>query len=301
MAGGNTTGAVAAIATAAAGVAQAFASGDYDETDCENLKPSTEGSDSKVTDKSAIARAEAHMVYACKYFNAVKTTAKTNLLISTIQQAGAFYIAGLQKEVADRAQDRLDATWENIKDKSDKLYNHWYDNSRPVEIDMLNKAKAASDAGYEAQYDVVRNRASIDTSREFSRARDKLRRESSVHCVGATRASMRQLHAAEARARVSAINAGYRFEEARKERIEDKLRKEVFDWTNQFRGVAGQGLQGASSLQPIADQMVNPYAGWASAFGNLSSFGNAWNQGSMAGFYGANAPSHIGQNIAGAW
>lgn len=301
MAGGNTTGAVAAIATAAAGVAQAFLSGDYDKDPCDNLKPSTTGSSSKVTDASAVARAEAHMTYACKYFNAVKTTAKTNLLIATIQQAGAFYIAGLQKEVADRAQDRLDATWENIKDKSDKLFDHWYGVSRPIEIDMISKAKADADAGYVAQYDVARNRATADAAREFSRARDKVRRESNVHCVGSTRASMRQLHAAEARARVSAINAAYRFEEARKERIEDKQRKEVYDWANQFRGVAGQGLQGATSLQQIAGQMVNPYAGWASAFGNLSSFGNAWNQGTMAGFYGANAPLHIGQNIAGAW
>lgn len=299
MAGGNTTGAVTAIATAAAGIAQALFSNDY-KHDTTTIKI-PEGNGNKVTDKSAEARAAAHVKYAQQYFNSVKTVAKTNLLIATVQQAGAFYIAGLQKEVADRAQDRLDVTWENIKDKSDKLFNHWYDVSRPIEIAMINKAKADADAGYVAQYDVARNRATADASREFSRARDKVRRESNVHCVGSTRASMRQLHAAEARARVSAINAAYRFEEARKERIEDKQRKEVHEWTNQFRGATSHGLQGATSLQQIAGQMVNPYAGWASAFGNLSNFGNAWNQGTMAGFYGANAPLQIGQNIAGAW
>lgn len=299
MAGGNTTGAVAAISTAAAGVAQAFLSGDYDQDTTEIQIPS--GSGSKITDKSAEARAAAHVKYAQQYFNSIKTVAKTNLLIATIQQAGAFYIAGLQKEVADRAQDRLDETWENIRDKSDKLFNHWYDVSRPIEIAMIGKAKSDADSGYIAQYDTARNRAVVDAAREFSRSRDKVRREANVHCVGSTRASIRQLYAAEARARVSAINAAYRFEEARKERIEDKQRKEVYDWANQFRGVAGQGMQGATSMQQIAGQMVNPYAGWASAFGNLSSFGNAWNQGTMAGFYGANAPLHIGQNIAGAW
>lgn len=299
MAGGNTTGAVTAIATAAAGIATAFLSDDY-KHDTTTIKI-PEGNSNKVTDKSAEARAAAHVKYAQQYFNSVKTVAKTNLLIATVQQAGAFYIAGLQKEVADRAQDRLDTTWENIKDKSDKLFNHWYDVSRPIEIAMINKAKADADAGYIAQYDAARNRATADASREFSRARDKVRRESNAHCVGSTRASMRQLHAAEARARVSAINAAYRFEEARKERIEDKQRKEVHEWANQFRGVASHGLQGATSLQQIAGQMVNPYAGWASAFGNLSNFGNAWNQGTMAGFYGANAPLQIGQNIAGAW
>lgn len=301
MAGGNTTGAVAAIATAAAGVAQAFLSGNYDAEECSNLKPQTTGSSSKITDASAVARAEAHMQYACKYFNAVKVTAKTNLLIATVQQAGAFYIAGLQKEVADRAQDRLDETWANIKDKSDKLFGHWYDVSRPIEIQMIEKAKADVDSGYVPQYEEVRNRASIDVSKEFSRARDKLRRESNVHCVGSTRSQMRQLYAAEARARVSAINAGYRFEEARKERIEDKQRKEVFDWTTQFRGTAGQGLQGAMSMQQIASQNVNPYTGWASAFGNLTNFGNSWNQGNMAGFYGRNAPMQVGMETAGIW
>lgn len=301
MAGGNTTGAVAAIATAAAGVAQAFLSGDYEESKCENLKPSTTGSNSKITDASAVARAEAHMQYACKYFNSVKVMAKTNLLIATVQQAGAFYIAGLQKEVADRMQDRMDSTWENIKDKSDKLFNHWYDISRPIEIDMINKAKAAADAGYVADYETVRNRAVIDTAKEFARQRDKLEREQSAHCVGATRAGRRMLRAAEAKARVTAINAAYRFEEAHKERIEDKQRKEVFEWANQFRGLGGQGLQGASALSGIASQQVNPYAGWASAFGNLSNFGSAWNQGTMAGFYGANAPMQVGTQTAGLW
>lgn len=301
MAGGNTTGAVAAIATAAAGVAQAFLSGNYDAEDCGELKPKTTGSSSKITDASAVARAEAHMHYACKYFNAVKVTAKTNLLIATVQQAGAFYIAGLQKEVADRAQDRLDETWANIKDKSDKLFNHWYDNSRPIEIDMLNKAKKDMDAGYTPQYDEVRNRASVDVAKEFSRARVKLQRESNVHCVGSTRSQIRQLYASEARARVTAINAGYRYEEARKERIEDKQRKEVLDWTNQFKGVAGNGLQGAMSMQQVASQNVNPYTGWASAFGNLSNFGNAWNQGNMAGFYSRNASMQVGMETAGLW
>lgn len=299
MAGGNTTGAVAAIVTAAAGVAQAFLSRNYDADNSAIAIPS--GSSQKVTDKSAEARAAAHVKYAQQYFNSVKLTAKTNLLIATVQQAGAFYIAGLQKEVADRAQDRLDKTWDNIKDKSDKLFSHWYDTSRPIEIAMIEKAKADADAGYVPQYDVARNRATADAAREFSRARDKVRREANVHCVGSTRAQMRQLHAAEARARVSAINAGYRFEEARKERIEDKQRKEVLEWANQFRGVAGQGLQGATSLQSIAGQHINPYSGWASAFGNLSNFGNAWNQGTMAGFYGRHAPMQIGMETAGLW
>ena len=98
MAGGNTTGAVAAITTMAAGAAQAFLSGDYAADPCDQIKVKTQGSNSKTTDMSAIARAEAHMQYACKYFNAMKVIAKTNLLIATVQQAGAFYIAGLQKK-----------------------------------------------------------------------------------------------------------------------------------------------------------------------------------------------------------
>lgn len=299
MAGGNTTGAVAAIATAAAGIAQAFLSDDYKHDNSEIKIPS--GSSSKVTDKSAEARAAAHVKYAQQYFNSIKTIAKTNLLIATVQQAGAFYIAGLQKEVADRMQDRLDDTWKDIKDKSDKLFNHWYDVSRPIEIDMIGRAKAAADAGYTADYATVRNRAVIDTAKEFTRQRDKLEREQSAHCVGTTRAGRRMLRAAEAKARVTAINAAYRFEEARKERIEDKQRKEVFDWANQFRGLGGQGLQGASALTGIAGQQVNPYAGWASAFGNLSNFGAAWNQGTMAGFYGAHAPMQVGMQTAGLW
>lgn len=109
------------------------------------------------------------------------------------------------------------------------------------------------------------------------------------------------LRAAEAKARVSSINAAFRYEEARKERIEDKQRKEVLDWANVFRGVAASALQGASSLSSIAGQQVNPYSGWASAFGNLSNFGNAWNQGTMAGFYGANAPLQVGMQTVGTW
>lgn len=301
MAGGNTTGAVAAIATMAAGAAQAFLSGDYEVEKCDDLKVKTQGSNSKITDMSAIARAEAHMQYACKYFNAMKVIAKTNLLIATVQQAGAFYIAGLQKEVADRVQDRLDKTWENIKDKSDKMFNHWYGTAAPIEAAMISKAKADADAGYVADYDTVRDRAVIDSAREFSRQRDKLEREQAAHCVGSTRAGRRMLRAAEAKARVSSINAAFRYEEARKERIEDKQRKEVLDWANVFRGVAASALQGASSLSSIAGQQVNPYSGWASAFGNLSNFGNAWNQGTMAGFYGANAPWQVGMQTVGTW
>lgn len=299
MAGGNTTGAVAAIATVAAGLAQAFLSGDYSEDKTEIEIP--QGSSTKITDASAAARAAAHVKYAQQYFNAVKISARTNLLIATVQQAGAFYIAGLQKEIADRAQDRLDKTWENIKDKSDKLFNHWYGVSRPIEIDMIGNAKSDADAGYQPQYDVVRNRATADVAREFSRAREKIRRETDVHCVGSRRAQLRRLHADQARAAVSAINSSYRFEEVRKERIEDKQRKEVLEWANQFRGVAGQGLQGAAAMQSIASQHVNPYSGWASAFGNLSNFGNAMNQSSMAGFYSRHAPMQIGMETAGVW
>ncbi|WP_439242500.1 hypothetical protein [Lonepinella sp. BR2474] len=298
-------GVVAAAGAVAAGAAILYATDAFEEIKCDNddviNKMKEKANSDKLTDGSAVARAIAMSDYACKYFNAVKVNARNNLIIALIQQAASFYFADKQHDVAKQAQNRFDEIWTNQKDKSDKLFNHWYDNSRPIEINMLNEARARERAGYQVDYETAKNRAVAMARSEFSRARDKTRRESNIHCVGATRTALRQLQVAEARATVLATNQAIRFEEERKHQRESQYREETYKWNALFQGRVAESLNAIRTAQQAAAaaSQINPYEGWSNAVSNLSYVGGAMGTLNMREFQGANtfAPSLLGSGF----
>lgn len=250
-----------------------FVLGEKVEKECGSIE--FQGSQDKLTDGSAYMRAQAMADYACSYFKAVKENARTNLIISLIQQAASFYFADKQHDVAKQAQNRFDEIWHNQKDKSDKFFAHWWDNGRPIEIAMLNEARAREQAGYQVDYETAMQRAVTTARAEFSRAREKVRRETPIHCVGASRTALRQLRIAEAKAVVYATNSAIRFEEERKHQRESQYREEVYKWTALFQGRISDSLNALRTAQQAAAgaSAIDPYQGWAQSIGNLSNIG----------------------------
>ncbi|WP_439327583.1 hypothetical protein [Lonepinella sp. BR2357] len=273
------------------------------DVDCDQIKKDINSvpESSKLTDASAKARALAMADYACKYFAAAQQNARANMIIALIQQAASFYFADKQHDVAKQAQNRFDEIWNNQKDKSDKLFNHWYDNSRPIEIDMLNESRAREQAGYQVDYETAKNRAVAMARSEFSRARDKTRRESNIHCVGATRTALRQLQLAEARAAVLATNQAIRMEEERKHQRESQYREETYKWNALFQGRVAESLNAIRTAQQAAAaaSQINPYEGWSNSVANLSHIGATMGTANMVSFQGANTltPSLFGSGF----
>lgn len=285
-------GILAAAGTIAAGAAILYATDAFNDVECKKIEKA--GSETTVSDASAYMRAQAIADYSCKYFKAVQTNARNNLIIALIQQAAAFYIADKQHDVAKQAQNRFDEIWQNQKDKSDKFFNHWYDNSRPIELAMLNEARERERAGYQVDYETAINRSTARSRSEFSRARDKVSREMAIHCIGARRTALRQLHIAEAKAVVLATNSAIRFEEERKHQRESQYREEMYKWNAFFQGNIGHSLNALKMAQQAAAAAgsIDPYAGWTSSVGMLSNLGTAYNTMNMAQFQaGQNAPS----------
>ncbi|OOH91828.1 hypothetical protein BMT54_01595 [Pasteurellaceae bacterium 15-036681] len=249
------------------------------------------GSEQKLTDGSAHMRAQAMADYACSYFKAVKENARTNLIIALIQQAASFYFADKQHDVAKQAQNRFDEIWNNQRDKSDKFFNHWYDNSRPVEIRMLQEADQREKDGYQVDYETVRERAIATARSEFSRARDKVQREMLIHCVGAKRTALRQIQVAEAKAVVLVTNQSIRNEEERKHQRESQYREEVYKWNSMFQGRISDSLNALRTAQQAAAAAgsIDPYAGWSQSVGGLSNIGVALGNMNMAQFGSMNS------------
>ena len=287
-------GVLAAAGTIAAGAAILYGTGAFEKDDdaCkgvqENLKAALEKAQSsnKLTDASAAARAAAMAEYACKYYSAVKVNARNNMIIALIQQAASFYFADKQHDVAKPAQNRFDEIWGNQKDKSDKFFNHWYDNSRPIELRMLNEASEREKRGYQVDYETAKDRAIATARSEFSRARDKVQRESRIHCVGAIRTALRQLQVAEAKAVVLATNSAIRFEEERKHQRESQYREEMYKWNSMFQGRIADSLNSLRTAQQAAAaaSSINPYEGWSQSVAGLSNIGGHLGTMNMAGF-----------------
>ncbi|CAM3860236.1 hypothetical protein [Avibacterium endocarditidis] len=264
-----------------------------DDINCDEVVNNIKSIDDagKLTNGSAKARAIAMADYACKYFKAVSQNAKANMIIALIQQAASFYFADKQHDVAKQAQNRFDEIWNNQRDKGDKLFNHWYDNSRPIEVAMLNEARAREQAGYPVDYDTAKNRAVVTTRSEYSYARQKIEREMNVHCVGARRTALRQLHIAEARAAVLATNQAIRIEEERKHQRESQYREEVYKWNGLFQGRVGDSLNSIRTAQQAAAaaSQINPYEGWSQSVAGLSNIGAAWGRLNVADMHTLNA------------
>lgn len=229
----------------------------------------------------------ARAFYACKYYEAVAENARINAVIAGIQQAASFYFADKQHDVAKQAQGRLDEVWKDQKDKSDKMFNHWYDNARPEELEQLKKASDREEAGYQVDYETAKNRVIADVRQEFGLARQKYLREANIHCTGATKVALRQMLAEEARAGVAALNAAYRAEENRKDLKEAQYREELYKWLGIFRGSVGESLNASrsASAAAAASSKIDPYAGWGAAVGQLSNLGQVFGGINMANNY----------------
>lgn len=282
-------GVLAAVGTVAAGAALLYGTDTFKDVPCETIK--FEGDKSKLTDGSAYMRAQAMADYACKYFNAVKTNAKTNTIIALIQQASAFYIADKRHDVAKQAQNRFDEIWHDQKDKSNKFFSHWYDHSRPIELEALQEARERERAGYQVDYETAINRSTARSRAEFSRAREKIARETPIHCVGARRSAIRQLHIAEARTAVLATNSAIRFEEERKHQRETQYRQELMQWTQFFQGNIGYSNRALAMAQQATASMnaIDPYAGWTSSLSLMNNFGSELGKANMASFQAGNS------------
>ncbi|MGX2968701.1 hypothetical protein [Ursidibacter sp. B-7004-1] len=288
-------GVIAAAGTIAAGAAILFATDAFDKEECtdtkEQLKKKLEEaklSKDKITDGSAAVRAAAMAEYACKYFNAVKVNARNNLIIALIQQAASFYLADKQHDVAKQAQNRFDDIWNNQREKADKLFNHWDSNGRPAEASMLASAMARR---YNVDYETAKNRSVATARSEFSRARDKVQRETNIHCVGARRTALRQLYAAEARAAVLATNQAVRIEEERKHQRESQYREEAYKWAALIQGAltgSSNAIRTAQQAAAAASQ-INPYEGWSQSVAGLSNIGGHLGTMNMAQFGAMNS------------
>ena len=248
--------------------------------------PSPSGGTTKITDQSAAMRAKAMAYYACKYNEAIKYNASVQFKIGILQFLASIFLAYKQYETARQLQDRLDEVWHDLKNKGQRLYDHWDNNARPIEIGMLNEARARERAGYPVDYQTAINRSVATARREFSRARQKVQRETNVHCVGASRVALRQLYAAEARAVVLATNSAVRFEEQRKHDWEKGYRDEVYKLLGLFQNRVGQGLQTISAATGVmtAQANINPWEGFSQSMGQLSNLGNMYSTSNMAGF-----------------
>lgn len=259
---------------------------DQSDDKCSTLQPEFQGSKAKISDGSASMRAQAMAYYACKYNEAIKYNASVQFKIGILQFLASLFLAYKQYETARQLQDRLDEVWHDLKDKGQHLYDHWDDNARPIEIGMLNEARARERAGYPVDYQTAINRSVATARREYSRARQKVRRETNVHCVGASRVALRQLYAAEARAVVLATNSAVRFEEQRKHDWEKGYRDEVYKLLGLFQNRIGQGLQTISAATGVmtAQANINPWEGFSQSMAQLSNLGNMYSTSNMAGF-----------------
>lgn len=292
-------GLLAAAGTIAAGAAILYKTDAFNETPCgdvqKDLKAALEKakSSNKLTDASAAARAAAMAEYACKYYNAVRTNARNNLIIALIQQAASFYFADKQHDVAKQAQNRFDEIWTNQKEKADKLFNHWDENGRPAEARMLNEAM---NRRYNVDYETAKQRAVATARSEFARAREKVQRESRVHCVGATHTALRQLQIAEAKAVVLATNSAIRFEEERKHQRESQYREETYKWAALIQGAVTGSSNAIRTAQQAAAAAgsINPYEGWSQSVAGLSNIGGyigSMNTASFGALYSGNIPA----------
>lgn len=139
----------------------------------------------------------------------------------------------------------------------------------------LSRLLGDEQAGYQVDYETAKNRVVVQARSEFSRARDKVQRESNIHCVGATRTALRQLQVAEAKAVVLATNQAIRFEEERKHQRESQYREEMYKWNAMFQGRIADSLRSLSTAQQAAAaaSQIKPYEGWTHAVGQLSHIG----------------------------
>lgn len=196
----------------------------------------------------------------------------TQNAIALLQQAAALYFANKQYQAAKEAQDHQIEVWETEKEWARRYQDLWYNNYRPIEESFLAE-KAAVDP-YDPKYDEAEARAVTDVRREFSLAREKMRKCIDPRCIGMTCETTKQLAIAEARAAVGAINKGYRAEEARKD-IKDAQRDEViFSLLNLGRGLQTNSLNALNSAAAAAAQAATykPYAGYQAAVGMIGDY-----------------------------
>lgn len=205
-------------------------------------------------------QASAYAYYACQ----VQETALIQQIIAGLQQVAAFYFADKQHDIASRAQDRLDLIANEQLASAAKLRAQ-YEYGIECERAMLDQS--CDMAVPQPDYEAIKARVSAPIIAQFSRARARLARCSTVHCAAAACDAEAKLRAQEASALARALEAAYRVEERLYETRRATRRAERLQALQHMRGHiqgASAALAGATQAAIQAGQ-INPYAGWSQA------------------------------------
>lgn len=208
---------------------------------------------------------------------------------ASIQAAASIAIAQLQYKSEKEKLDLQREMWETQKEWAKMYHDLWFEKYRPVEIAFLDYA--ANKVPYQPQYDAAESRAVVAVRREFAAVREKLRRCLDPRCIGEICHTSRVAAIEEAKAAVSAVNRGFRAEEARKDVKDTQWEQLMLAILQLGRGLTSSAsdlMRGASSAAAAAAG-INPTAGYAAAIGNIagmtstlltanreSSYGNQW-------------------------
>lgn len=187
------------------------------------------------------------------------------------QAAALLTAATLQYRHAKEQLDLQRDIWRTQKKWAGQYHDLWYNKYRPVEEAFL--AYLSGKKPYVPQYASVESRSVVSVRREFAQAREQARRCIDPRCVGLLCATERQLAIEEAKAAITMINRGFRTEEARKDIKDAQWEQSIFSLLNLGRGMVTASLgslQGAAQTAAAAKD-VNPYSGFISAIGNITS------------------------------
>lgn len=190
---------------------------------------------------------------------------------ATLQAAGALAVAYVQYKFEKEKLELQREIWETQKRWAEMYHDMWYDNYRPAELSFL---KYAIEKGpYIPKFTAAESRAVIHVRREFSKAREKMRRCIDPRCVGELCYNNKLLAVEEARTAVAAVDRGYRAEEARKDQKDlqwEVLMQGMLQLGRGLASNAGNLLSNASATAANAAN-INPYGGFAAAMGNIMS------------------------------
>lgn len=136
--------------------------------------------------------------------------AAAQVTVAIINTTAAIAISALQYKIA-----------KGYLDLAKDMRDYWNGTFKPCEIKMVTEACSAPE--YTPQYKTTAGRYVASVRQQFKNAIDDAARSTSRYCTGLTSMMVRDLAVAEAVAVGSAANFGFRYEEARKE-ILDQVR-----------------------------------------------------------------------------
>lgn len=184
--------------------------------------------------------------------------AAASTAVAAINTAAAIKIANQQYQIA-----------KGYLDLAKEMREYWNNSYKPCEVKMV--AEACSAPLYEPQYQVTAGRYVAAVRQQFKNALDDASRNASRYCTGLSAMLARDMAVAEATAVGSAMNFGYRYEEARKE-VLDQVR---WDRRNQALGLGRDLITQSAKYSDMANgalSSLGDQAGRAAA-GAMQSLG----------------------------